>query len=63
MPSPNKLNANTVKVIAAPGKTTSHQGGTKPELRASANILPQVGVGGGPRGAEREGSRGPGPLL
>ena len=47
MPSPNRLNASTVTVMAAPGNTTSHHGGTRPEFSESASMLPQVGVGGG----------------
>ena len=47
MPSPTRLNASTVMVIATPGNSTSHQGGTMPALSASASMLPQVGAGGG----------------
>ena len=47
MPSPSRLNANTVSVIAAPGNSTSHHGGTSPAFSESASMLPQVGVGGG----------------
>jgi len=46
IPSPSRLNASTVMVIAAPGKSTSHQCGTSPVI-ASASMLPHVGVGGG----------------
>src|SRR5262249_22470915 len=47
IPSPSRLKASTVMVIASPGNSTSHQGGTRPELRASDSMFPQVGVGGG----------------
>jgi hypothetical protein len=46
MPSPSRLKASTVTVMASPGKSTSHHCGTRPVI-ASASMLPQVGVGGG----------------
>ena len=47
MPSPSRLKASTVIVIATPGNSTSHHGGTMPAFSASASMLPQVGAGGG----------------
>src|SRR5262249_46129045 len=46
MPSPRRLKASTVTVMASPGKNTSHHDGTRPVIE-SASILPQVAVGGG----------------
>src|SRR5882762_10923778 len=46
MPSPRRLKASTVTVMARPGKNASHQGGTRAVIE-SASMLPQVGVGGG----------------
>jgi hypothetical protein len=41
IPSPGKLNASTVSVIAAPGNSTSHHGGTSPEFSASVGTPTQ----------------------
>jgi hypothetical protein len=46
MPSPSRLKASTVTVMARPGKKASHHGGTSAVME-SASMLPQVGVGGG----------------
>src|SRR5437870_2250383 len=46
MPSPRRLNASTVTVMARPGKKASHHGGTSAVIE-SASMLPHVGVGGG----------------
>ena len=39
--------ARTVKVIASPGNTTSHQGGLNDSASTPPSMLPQLGVGGG----------------
>ena len=43
-PSPKRLNDRTVRVIATPGKVTSHQDGYN-DVVASDSILPHDGVG------------------
>ena len=47
MPSPKRLKASMVMVMATPANSTSHQGGTSPAFKASDSILPQVGVSRG----------------
>src|SRR5260370_19497877 len=45
MPSPSRLNASTVTVMARPGKNASHHGGTRAGIE-SASLVPHAGLGG-----------------
>src|SRR2546429_3645074 len=48
MPSPRRLNASTVTVMARPGKKASHHGGTSAGIEAASKLPPGGGGGGTP---------------